>query len=890
MPMSRSVSDCPVSGAGPVTAPVSGPGPWLEGGSSLWQVAAQASADAIFEVDRRGRIREWTAGATRLFGYSAAEAMGREAAVLFIEHAAPTHPERLRAALARDGVDRFLLQGRRADGSTMPTLVTTAPMPAGEGLCVIVRDLSGPAASPEAAAADRHRMAEALQLSHVGLWTWEAGTGRVDLSDEMYRIHGLDPVSFDGRMSSRLALAHPDDRAAVQAGLEQAMRTASPFVMEYRTVRPDGQVVWLYERASVEAAPDGTPALMHGVCQDVTERREAADSLRRQTVLLDMLQRITVAANEATDLTDALHRCMLEMCGQFDWPVGHTVMIGSDGRPESHIWYLADRDRHSRLRHVVEAGHRSGVGLTDRVVATWEPVWMADLPDAGWSDAAWAASRSGLRSGFAFPVAVEDRLLAVVEMFAADRREPDQQLIDAAAHGAIQLGRVVERERSRDELAHQAMHDSLTGLPNRSLFMDRLSQAVRGLRPGGGHLAVLFIDLDNFKLINDSLGHDIGDHVLKTVARRLISAMRSGDTAARFGGDEFIFLCERLPNDEAVGEVAHHLLQALAEPIALEGTTATVVTGSIGIAIADCPETRPEHLIRDADAAMYRAKDEGRGRFNIFNTALHERASLKLSIGNELRRAVERKELRLVYQPQFRISDGRLIGVEALVRWDNPTRGLLSPADWIPIAEETQLIVPVGEWILHEACRAAADWVRMAADRGDGSSLKIGVNVSAVQLARPELVDAVVRSLRVTGIDPASLCIEITESVLMGAPGTYLEALLGLKLLGLSIAVDDFGTGYSSLAYLRRFPIDLIKIDKGFMDGLGQGDERGRSIMRAVVQLSEALGVTPVAEGVETAEQAQVLAEAGCYAAQGYYFGRPQSEEDITRLLRSEMI
>ena len=862
------------------------------GGSSeeLWRVAAESSDDAIFEVDRRGRIREWNHGATRLFGYASAEVLGREAAMLFIEHAAPSHPERLRAALACNAVDRFLLQGRRDDGSTLPTLVTTAPMPHGDGLCVIVRDLRNSPGSAEAVAADRHRMAEALELSHVGLWAWDAVSGRVDLSEEMYRIHGLDPVSFDGRMSSRLALAHPDDRAAVESAVEQALRHAAPFAMEYRTVRPDGQVVWLYERASVETAPDGTPVRMHGVCQDVTDRREAADSLRRQAVVLDMLQRITVAANEATDLTDALHRCMLEICGQFDWPVGHTVMIGPDGRPESHIWFLADRHRHSRVRHVVEAGHRSGLGLTDEVAATWEPVWRADLPDAEWSDAAWVASQAGLRSGFAFPVTVEDRLLAVVEMFSTDRREPDQQLVDAAAHGAIQLGRVVERERSRDELAHQAMHDSLTGLPNRSLFMDRLSQAVRGLRPAGDHLAVLFIDLDNFKLINDSLGHDIGDHVLKTVARRLLATMRSGDTAARFGGDEFVFLCERLPNDEAVGEVANHLLQALAEPIALEGTTTTVCTGSIGIAIADSPDIRPEHLIRDADAAMYRAKEEGRGRFNIFDTALHERARLKLSIGNELRRAVERHELRLVYQPQFRISDGRLIGVEALVRWDNPTRGLLSPVDWIPIAEETQLIVPVGEWILHEACRAAADWVRMAADRGDGMALKIGVNVSAVQLARPELVDAVVRCLRSTGIDPASLCLEITESVLMGAPGMYLEALLGLKLLGLSIAVDDFGTGYSSLAYLRRFPIDLIKIDKGFMDGLGQGDERGRSIMRAVVQLSEALGVTPVAEGVETAEQAQVLAEAGCYAAQGYYFGRPQSEEDITRLLRSELI
>ncbi|HWE54093.1 MAG TPA: EAL domain-containing protein [Acidimicrobiales bacterium] len=618
-----------------------------------------------------------------------------------------------------------------------------------------------------------------------------------------------------------------------------------------------------------------------------SERDDALASLRRQNELWELLQRITMIANEAADMTDALHRCMLEICDNFGWQFGHTVLLGAESNIDAHIWYLSDHDRYGRLRDVVERTGR-GVGILEKACESQEPVWVSDLSRLPPTEAAAVARAADLHAAFAFPIVFDHEVVAVVEMFGHRRPERDRQLLACARHGAVQIGRVAEREESRRQLSHQAMHDALTDLPNRSLFMDRLAQAVRGLDPTGPHLAVLFVDLDDFKLINDSLGHDIGDHVLRTVANRLLEVVRPEDTAARFGGDEFIVLCERLPNDEAVGEVANRILQALSVPMVLDGHSGAVVTGSVGIAMATSPDARPEHLIRDADAAMYRAKEQGRSQFNIFDTALHERARLKLSIGNELRPAVAKREIRLVYQPQFRISDGALIGVEALARWDHPTRGVLPPLDWIPVAEENQLIVPIGEWIIGEACRVAAGWKDLAQHAGMPNGLKMCVNVSAVQLARPELIDAVVQSLRATGVDPSSLCIEVTESVLMGAPGTYLEALLGLKLLGLSIAVDDFGTGYSSLAYLRRFPIDMIKVDKGFVDGLGRGDERGLAILRAVIQLSEALGVTSVAEGVETAEQAQVLAESGCFAAQGYFFGRPQSAESITELLLAQ--
>lgn len=707
------------------------------------------------------------------------------------------------------------------------------------------------------------------------------GEGRVRaFNPGAARLFGYTSEEVAGRSAQVLFAGTAADLADVLSGQSAGPAQAEAF-------RRDGAIVPV--TVTSRPLPDGGGACvvvsdLSGEAAAQVRNVEVAHALEIQTAMWDMLQRITAIADGAADLTEALHRCLLEFCRRFDWPVGHAVLLSRDGGRPAHTWYLADADRYGPLRAATEEAAGAPSGLTRHVLETAEPLWIGDLAASDFPGRALLIGL-GLERGFAFPVSMDDQTIAAIELLGPPGCTSGPHLVACARHGSVQLGRVLERERSRVELSHRALHDDLTDLPNRSLFLDRLAQAVRGLRSGGPHLAVLFVDLDDFKLINESLGHDTGDHVLRTVARRLLELQGANDTVARFGGDEFIILSERLPNDEAVGDIAERVLEAVSEAMVLNGSATTVVTGSIGVAIATEPETQPEHLIRDADAAMYRAKEEGRGRFNVFDRGLHERARLKLSIANDLRRAVTDGEFRLVYQPQFRIADGRLIGVEALVRWDHPTRGTLSPADWIPIAEETQLIVPIGAWVLAEACRVTSEWLSMPALEGHQPEFKVCINVSAVQLARPELVDGVIAALRQTGVDPANICIEVTESVLMAAPGTYLEALLGLKLLGLTIAVDDFGTGYSSLAYLRRFPIDVLKVDKGFVDGLDLTDARGSSILKAVIQLSVALGVTSVAEGVETAEQAQILVESGCHAAQGFFFGRPQSAEDITRLL-----
>jgi diguanylate cyclase (GGDEF)-like protein len=395
-------------------------------------------------------------------------------------------------------------------------------------------------------------------------------------------------------------------------------------------------------------------------------------------------------------------------------------------------------------------------------------------------------------------------------------------------------------------------------------------------------VALIFLDLDNFKLINDSLGHETGDDLVVKVARRIARVLRPQDTAARFGGDEFIVLCDELENEQDVVNVAERILAAVSEPMILEGHRETFVTASAGIAIASEPGNAPEALLRDADLAMYRAKEAGRGLYQIFDSAMHRLATERLTVATELRAAIVNGQLRLLYQPQVDTATGEMFGVEALIRWQHPERGLIGPLEFISVAEETHLIVPLGEWVLVEACRQGARW---RDQYPEGEPLKLCVNVSAKQLARPELLDDVASALARSGIIPSSLCLEITESVLMGDEGSFLETLIGLKALGVAIAIDDFGTGYSSLAYLRRYPIDVIKVDKAFVDGLEDPDPKPTAVMAAVVDLAHALGVVALAEGVETHAQRDALRRLGCDGCQGYLFGRPVEPDVITVLM-----
>jgi diguanylate cyclase (GGDEF)-like protein/PAS domain S-box-containing protein len=440
---------------------------------------------------------------------------------------------------------------------------------------------------------------------------------------------------------------------------------------------------------------------------------------------------------------------------------------------------------------------------------------------------------------------------------------------------------ISERKAFEAELIRLAFHDTLTDLPNRALFMDRLEQALARSRRSGGDTALLFLDLDQFKVVNDSLGHPAGDELIREVAGRLRECLGSGGTAARFGGDEFAVLLEEVSGEAAAVSVAERILAALRAPFTVSGEE-FFTTASIGIALSSADTDDADNLLRAADLALYRAKNAGRNGCQLFDQSEGARADERFALENDLRRAVERQEFRVVYQPIVDLESGQATEMEALVRWDHPQRGWISPGEFIPLAEETGLIVPIGQMVLEEACRQAQRWLAEQPERAPG----VNVNLSVRQLQAPGLVESVARTLAETGIDPARLKLEITESALMQeSMGSLLQTLKGL---GIKLALDDFGTGYCSLAYLRRFPIDILKIDRSFVQRLGQ-EPADTAIVQAIMTLARSLNLTVTGEGVETGEQAAALRALGCDRGQGYLFARPALPEDLAQAARVVM-
>lgn len=457
-------------------------------------------------------------------------------------------------------------------------------------------------------------------------------------------------------------------------------------------------------------------------------------------------------------------------------------------------------------------------------------------------------------------------------------------LQQAGVRGLVLNARDITRHKALEqELVQRALHDQLTGLPNRMLFMDRLEHALERSARRGKFVGVLFLDLDRFKLVNDNFGHDRGDHLLVEVTKRLRSCLRRVDTIARIGGDEFTVLLEDVTSAGDGVLVAERIITALREPFRIDGQE-IFVGASIGIALGSQDQgTTAQGLLRNADIAMYRAKANGRACFQVFKASMRETVRGRLKMEAELRRALERGELRLFYQPKVDLRNGHIVGVEALVRWEHPERGMVPPGAFIPMAEETGLILALGRWVLETACRQAGRW-RSAADLG--GELVMAVNLSPRQFHHPRLVEDIGQALAATGLHAAGLEVEITEGTAMGDADATVKTLQHLKSLGVRLAIDDFGTGYSSLGYLKRFPIDVLKVDRSFVAGL-PGNAGDAAIVRAVVGLTRALGLKAVAEGVETAAQLDELRALGCDQGQGYLFGRPMPAAAVEGVLRA---
>jgi diguanylate cyclase (GGDEF)-like protein len=547
---------------------------------------------------------------------------------------------------------------------------------------------------------------------------------------------------------------------------------------------------------------------------------------------------------------------------------------------------LVDSEDPSLLRIAVERGlephllHETGIrpvgdGVAGRAVSEGRLIVVEDY--AAWPDAMPVFAEHGLRAVMAAPVHEQGEVVGAILVSSREpartySRAEQDILLSLAEHASLAL----TDAKTVGAMVHQALHDALTGLPNRALFLDRLAHAL-SRRGGSGEVSVLFCDLDRFKTVNDSLGHHAGDQLLMAVAERIGGCLRVGDTAARLGGDEFAILLEDVCDATEAVAVAERITQALRAPFPLAGRE-VFVSSSIGIV---CGHAGGEELLRNADVAMYRAKAEGNGRYAVFEPSMRAEVLERLELEADLRRAEERGELEVHFQPLVELDGGALAGFEALIRWRHPERGLVPPLAFIPLAEESELISSIGRWVLGEACRRAADWDRRYPARRPRS---VSVNLSGRQLEQPDLVDQVAEALFATGLPPGRLILEITETVLMHDTEATIARLAALKNLGVRLAVDDFGTGYSSLQYLSRFPIDLLKMAKPFVDNV-DGGAQGTAMARTIVDLGASLGLEIIAEGIELGTQLAYLRRLGCQLGQGFLFARPLTVKQVEALL-----
>jgi len=706
----------------------------------------------------------------------------------------------------------------------------------------------------------------------------------------------LGAVSTSPDVTTAMLVAAQQASAAFRADLatvvrgKQSISSAPPIIGERSTIAvrldcPEGGEIRLARRGEpFTEAEDALLASMAtvlvmaiGLLENRDQERALLASLQERQALLERLARIQRSIFHRAPLRDVLD----SIC------TGAAELLGDDVVGLR----LLDDDDPTQLVMVSsvgvgppEAGQpnwrtKVGEGVGGRAVSEGRLVVFEDYVRCDGRLPAFVAD--GITSAMAAPVFEAGRIVGSLTV--ATRRpgrrysEAERDVLQAfAEHASLALNdaRTVEALRQTlGDAVHQASHDPLTGLVNRTVILERLGELLLG--PEVESLAVLFVDLDRFKLVNDSLGHELGDRVLETTADRLRRCVRPGDLVGRHAGDEFVVICSGLHGEVDALGLADRICSEIALPIELPSRE-LVVTASVGVA-RGARGLSADELIRHADMAMYRAKERGRDRTELFGKSMRSRILERVELEHALRRGILQDEFRLHYQPTLDLETKRPVLVEALIRWEHPDRGLVPPNQFIPLAEDTRLIVPVGAWALREACREVAEWRRSHPALAE---LQVSVNLSACQFADDHLVDLVASALRDSALDPDALWLEITETAVMDDVERTIETLGALRGLGVHLAIDDFGTGYSSLSYLKRFPVDVLKIDRSFVDGMGS-DSEDSAIVTAVVRLAQALGKDVIAEGIETQVQLDALRELGCNAGQGYLFSRPQPPDPL---------
>jgi Amt family ammonium transporter len=786
-------------------------------------------------IDRFDTVMAVNEAFERLFGYLLVEIQGRSLRGVIIPPGRENELAGMTEALARHGSARVETTRVRRDGSLLQVVVTLFPAsddPDCELLFAVYTDIQELRDTERSLQQAEDKYRSIFEHAAEGIFQTTPEGRYLSANPALARIYGYasphDLMEGLRDIESQLYV----DPGRRDEFVRAVGETGQVTDFESRIRRRDGSVIWISENARAVRGPSGEIAYYEGMVSDVTARKRAEKALKRERVRLKMLfegspQAMAFLSPEGRilDVNPAFVRLFghgrEDIVGEFN----RHLIVPDELMPESDGFF--------------------------RTISTGQSVNRQTVRKA----------KSGLRipvSVLGYPVVIGGELEGIYYIYED----------------------ITERKSFEEQLTHQAFHDSLTGLPNRNLFMERLSRAMeRSKRRVGYHFAVLLLDLDRFKRINDSLGHLAGDTLLKGIARRLEACLRSVDTVARLGGDEFAVLLEEFGSTREVIEVADRIKEVLDRPFQISGHE-VYCGASIGIVLRTQGYSTPEEILRDSDTAMYRSKESGKDRL-AFTRRMREAAVENLRLENELRQGLKNGELALHYQPVVRVPGGELLGFEALARWNHPVRGMVSPARFIPLAEETGLILPLGEWVLSQAMRQLGRWRE---EYPQARGLFLTVNISSKQFRQTDLVDSVRRKLKRRAVPPALFKLEITESVIMRDAKGSAEKLGQLKALGIQLLVDDFGTGYSSLSYLQRFPIDGLKIDRSFVSG----DERENvEIMRTIVSLARNLGLDVVAEGVETAAQLESLADAGCMSAQGYWFARPLTAHGAGELIAS---
>lgn len=791
----------------------------------------ESSSDAIFSCAVEGTITTWNAGAEGVFGYTADEAIGQSASLVLHDALLEVDAGTLVQSMETKG---HLKNGSIVDISLSVSFVYDTDG-VKIGISYIARDISEIKRSRKAAEADRVRLVAAQRVAHVGSFEIDVATGERWWSDEYWRILGIDKTQVLSR-ELLLTMVHPEDRERIEKVWQQMDSGQHSGEHSYRVQRPSGEVRWIRSFVSFDYAEDESPIRIIGTILDVTDFHLANTQRLEAEINFQLSFDLSPMGMGMVDLDGRFQRVNLAICEIF-------------GRTEEELLGKRTRDF---------------------------------LPPEDARNQPRSRSSAHLRPGEAVPIHAERRYLRPNGdvMWVQETVSPIPSVGGRHTYSLVQLQDVTLRRQVEESLKYQVSHDTLTGLGNRLQLSETLECALAGARESGGQVGVLFLDTDQFKMINDGLGHSAGDQLLVQLARRLQSMVRPTDMVARFAGDEFVIVCENMTG-ENIERLVKRILASSKDPLVL-GEREVFVTMSMGIVLASGDEDAGS-VLRNADTAMYQAKNDGRAQAIMFREEMHHTASSRFELESQLRRALDKNELRVYYQPIVDMSTEEVVGFEALVRWMHPKRGLILPLEFIPVAEETGMIIPIGEWVLRQALAQVQQWRTEAP--GGAAGLWVAVNVSTLQLRDADFVGMVTDALTQTGFDPPALHLEITETGIMDDIGANLKTLHALRSLGVQLSIDDFGTGQASLSYLSLLPVQMLKIDRSFVEGLDGEDPIASPIVDAIVNLSRALNLKVIAEGVETAEQLQELRRIGAPLGQGFLWSQPMPPEEIPEWL-----